>query len=109
MLPSVFSKASAKDRIMVDNLPVEKTEGNIYIAMNKPSGYATTLSDPYEKKTIASLLPVQERVYPIGRLDKNSRGLLLLTNDGDFANLIMHPSHGIEKPYMVTLDKPYDT
>lgn len=75
-----------------------------YIALNKPRGYVTTLSDEQGRKCVADLVKdVPERVYPIGRLDRNSEGLLLLTNDGDFANRVMHPSFGIGKAYRVTV------
>ena len=72
--------------------------------MHKPRGYVTTVSDPEGRKTVLDLLDgVEERVYPVGRLDYDSSGLLLLTNDGDFANLLMHPKHEILKVYIVTV------
>lgn len=75
-----------------------------YIMLNKPRGYVTTMSDERGRKCIAELIPdVEERVYPIGRLDKDSEGLLLLTNDGAFANHIMHPKKHINKVYRVTV------
>lgn len=76
-----------------------------YIMLNKPRGYVTTMSDEMGRKTAAELLTgVKERVYPIGRLDRNSEGLLLFTNDGAFANDIMHPSRHVSKTYRVTID-----
>lgn len=75
-----------------------------YIMLNKPRGYVTTMSDERGRKCIAELIEdVQERVYPIGRLDKDSEGLLLLTNDGEFANHIMHPKKHVNKVYRVTV------
>lgn len=75
---------------------------HVYIMLNKPRGYVTTMSDELERKCVASLVQtVGMRVYPVGRLDKNSEGLLLLTNDGDFANFMMHPRHQIAKIYHV--------
>ena len=72
--------------------------------LNKPRGYVTTLSDELDRKCVTELLEgVEERVYPVGRLDRNSEGLLLLTNDGEFANNIMHPSKHIGKTYRVTV------
>ena len=75
----------------------------IYIALNKPTGYACTASDPYEKKTIYRLLPRKERLFSVGRLDKNSEGLLFVTNDGEFANKLMHPRYELEKMYKVSV------
>ena len=75
-----------------------------YIILNKPIGYVTTLNDPHSKKTILDLVKIKERIFPIGRLDKDSEGLLILTNDGDFANRIMHPSFEIKKTYQVKID-----
>ncbi len=75
-----------------------------YIMLNKPRGYVTTMSDERGRKCIKELIEdVEERVYPIGRLDKDSEGMLLLTNDGDFANHIMHPKKHINKVYRVTV------
>ena len=72
--------------------------------LNKPRGYVTTVSDELERRCVMDLLEdVEERVYPIGRLDRNSEGLLLLTNDGNFANGIMHPSRHVNKNYRVTV------
>lgn len=75
-----------------------------YIMLNKPRGYLTTMSDDRGRKTVIDLIPdVKERVYPVGRLDKDSEGLLLLTNDGEFANTITHPRKHINKVYRVTV------
>ena len=75
-----------------------------YIMMNKPRGYVTTVSDELDRRCVMDLLDgVEERVYPVGRLDRNSEGLLLFTNDGEFANSIMHPSRHIAKTYRVTV------
>ena len=76
----------------------------VYIALHKPRGYVTTTSDELGRRCVTELLEgVPTRVYPVGRLDKNSEGLLLFTNDGQFANFIMHPSHHIRKTYRVTV------
>jgi 23S rRNA pseudouridine2605 synthase len=82
---------------MIDLLTVD----HMYLVMNKPRGYITSASDPEGRKTVMDLVPISTRVYPVGRLDYLSEGLLLLTNDGDFANQIMHPSFGITKTYEV--------
>lgn len=77
----------------------------VYILLNKPRGYATTTADPHEKKCVMDLLTgVRTRVYPVGRLDKVSEGLLLLTNDGELANRLTHPKHAIPKIYRVKVD-----
>ena len=80
-----------------------RVKTSIYIALNKPTGYACTVSDPYEKKTIYRLLPRKERLFSVGRLDKNSEGLLIITNDGEFANKLMHPKYELEKMYKVAV------
>ena len=75
--------------------------------LNKPRGYVTTMSDEYDRKNVSELVSdLPERVYPVGRLDKNSEGLLLFTNDGKFANDIMHPSKHVAKTYRVTVRPP---
>lgn len=83
-------------------------EKNVYIVLNKPKGFVTSLDDPYAEKTVMDLVKgaCTERVYPVGRLDKNSLGLLLITNDGDITRLLTHPSNRKKKIYQVTLDKP---
>lgn len=100
-------KADTKnDIISIDgeNLYIDAKKSNLYIMLNKPRGYVTTMQDELGRKCVTELLKdVPERVYPIGRLDKNSEGLLLFTNDGKFANEIMHPSCHIPKTYRVTV------
>lgn len=99
-------KASPKDLITVDGerVYVPKKKNLRYIMLHKPRGYVTTVSDELERRCVMDLLEdVEERVYPIGRLDRNSEGLLLLTNDGNFANGIMHPSRHVTKTYRVTV------
>ncbi len=96
----------SKDVISVDGVnidtPVKKE--HIYIMLNKPRGYVVTVSDELDRRCVMDLLDgVNERVFPVGRLDRNSEGLLLFTNDGDFANKIMHPSGHIAKTYRVTV------
>lgn len=83
-------------------------EKPVYILLNKPKGFITTTEDPQERKTVMSLIggAVKERIYPVGRLDRNTTGLLLLTNDGDLADKLTHPSYKAKKIYKVELDKP---
>ena len=87
---------------------VVKGEKKVYLVLNKPKGYVTTLDDPHATKTVMELVKdaCSERVYPVGRLDKNSLGLLLFTNDGDMTRQLTHPSYQKKKIYQVSLDKP---
>lgn len=103
---SLGDKASAHDIIAVDGKAIAaQTREKRYIMLNKPRGYITTMSDEQGRKIAADLLEgVEERVVPVGRLDRNSEGLLLFTNDGDFANRITHPSRVVSKTYRVTID-----
>ena len=97
---------AGKDIITLDGekIYVAKKRQLYYIMLHKPRGYVTTMSDELDRKCVTELITkVPERVYPIGRLDKNSEGLLLFTNDGNFANDIMHPSRHIAKTYRVTV------
>ena len=90
------------DDIAVDGVPLAPRSGSIYIMLNKPRGYVTTMSDEQGRKNVTELVSgIGARVYPIGRLDINSEGLLLLTNDGVFANAVMHPKFGKAKAYHV--------
>ena len=101
-----------KDKITVDDQPVRGFEKKVYVILNKPRGYVTTVSEPFGMSTVLDIINIRERVYPVGRLDKNSEGLLLLTNDGDLTFKLTHPSHGVTKTYDVRLDKnvsPDDT
>jgi pseudouridine synthase len=86
--------------IVVDGLPLESERpGKVYVALNKPAGVVSTTRDAHAKLAVIDLVSVPQRVYPAGRLDKETSGLLLLTNDGAWANLVTHPRHGIEKEY----------
>lgn len=93
------TKVSDKDQIEVENNLIEK-EIKEYYLLNKPRGVVTTTSDDKNRKTVIDLIPTNARIYPVGRLDYDTTGALLLTNDGDFANILMHPKHEIEKVYM---------
>ena len=89
------------DRIEVDGKPLPTIDRPVYLLLHKPRGYVTTLSDEKGRKTAAELVAdCGVRVYPVGRLDMDSEGLLLFTNDGDFANLLMHPKHQVDKTYL---------
>lgn len=93
------------DAVMVDGKPLRKQTVKLYLMFNKPKGVLTTMDDPHERPTVADYLgDVPGRVFPVGRLDWDSEGLVLLTNDGDFANKVMHPSGEITKTYLVKVD-----
>ncbi len=97
-------KASFKDKIYVDGIIIKKTLKKYY-AFYKPKNVLTSLYDPSNKKTILDYIKnIPFRVYPVGRLDYDAEGLLLLTNDGDFANKIMHPKYNVKKTYIVELN-----
>jgi pseudouridine synthase len=94
------------DRVRVDGQELAPSGRLIYVALNKPKGYVTTLRDERGRKCVKELVEgVGERVFPVGRLDRNSEGLLLFTNDGLTAHRLMHPSFGLEKVYRVTVDR----
>ncbi len=93
-----------KDHIKVDGKLINPKQPQTYIMLNKPPGYVTTMSDPEGRPTVHDLLKgIKVRVYPVGRLDYNTEGMLLLTNDGDFAHLITHPSHELPKTYLAKI------
>lgn len=92
------------DEILLDGKPIPSSDDHVYIMLHKPRGYVTTLSDEKGRKNAAQLVEgCGKRVYPVGRLDLESEGLLLFTNDGDFANRLMHPKHNVDKVYRVTV------
>lgn len=91
------------DRVDVDGKPLGQrpVRQRVYLMLNKPAGYVSTVTDPEGRPTVLDLVrTVRERIYPVGRLDLDTEGLLLLTNDGDFANALTHPSHEVEKVYL---------
>lgn len=100
-------KVTKYDKVTVGGKKIEP-KNFIYILLNKPKDYLSTTSDPQERKTVMDLIKdaTKERVYPVGRLDRNTTGLLILTNDGDLTHNLIHPSHNIEKIYAAELDKP---
>jgi 23S rRNA pseudouridine2605 synthase len=89
------------DVVAVDGAPIGVRPDLVYYLLNKPVGVVTTARDTHQRPTVVELVPREPRVFSVGRLDVDSEGLLLLTNDGDLANRIAHPSHGIEKEYLV--------
>ena len=101
--PAVLGQSADPDtdEIMVNGVHIPGITGNVYIMLHKPRGYVTTLSDEKGRPNVTDLVDCGQRVYPVGRLDMDSEGLLLLTNDGEFANRLMHPKSEVEKCYEV--------
>lgn len=91
------------DEIKVDNMVIVPEEKKVYIALNKPIGYISAVKDDRGRKTLLDIVKVDERIYPIGRLDYDTSGLIFLTNDGDVYNNIMHPRVSIDKTYVATI------
>ncbi len=92
------------DRVAVDGVPVSVRPGLVYYLLNKPRGVVVTASDPQGRPTVLDLVPRQPRVFSVGRLDADTEGLLLLTNDGDLAHRLTHPSFGVEKEYLAEVE-----
>lgn len=101
-------KVTARDKVIVNGKPATIRVQFVYILMNKPKDFITTTEDPQGRKTVLDIVrnATAERVYPVGRLDRNTTGVLLLTNDGELAQKLAHPSYEVKKIYEVTLDKP---
>lgn len=102
-------KVSNKDEVTY-NKKILSSESPVYILLNKPKGFITTTDDPFERKTVMSLVKkaCSQRIYPVGRLDRETTGLLLFTNDGDLAKKLTHPKHEMKKIYYAVLDKPLE-
>jgi 23S rRNA pseudouridine2605 synthase len=94
----------SRDRVEVDGVRVPLDPQLRYYALNKPRGVVTTARDPQRRPDIRAFLPSGERVFPVGRLDRDTEGILLLTNDGELANRLMHPRYGVEKEYLAEVD-----
>ncbi len=103
-------KVNPGDQVKFKGKVIEPTQGLVYILMNKPKDYITTLRDPQRRKTVMDLVrgATGERIFPVGRLDRNTTGVLLLTNDGTLAQKLSHPSHETKKVYHVQLDRPLE-
>jgi 23S rRNA pseudouridine2605 synthase len=97
-----------RQKVAIDGRPIPVRPGLVTYLLYKPVGVISTADDPQGRPTVVDLVPSSPRVYPVGRLDADSEGLLLLTNDGDLAQLVTHPSHGIDKTYTVLVDGPPD-
>jgi 23S rRNA pseudouridine2605 synthase len=92
-----------RDLIEVDGAPVGARPGLVHYLLNKPAGVVSTAKDPQGRRTVVDLVPAEPRVFPVGRLDADTEGLLLLTNDGELANRVAHPRHGVAKEYLTTV------
>lgn len=92
------------DRVEIDGAPVGVRPGLVYYLVNKPVGVVTTMSDTHGRPTVAALVPDEPRVFPVGRLDADTEGLLLMTNDGELAHRLAHPSFGVDKEYLAHVD-----
>lgn len=103
-------KVTSKDEVKVNGKKIFLAKNLVYILLNKPKDYITTTDDPQKRKTVLDLISraTKERVYPVGRLDRNTSGVLLLTNDGELAQKLTHPSNEVKKVYAVTLNKPLE-
>lgn len=95
-----------KDRVAVDGREIELAERQVYILLNKPKDAITTLKDERGRTTVLDYVKVKQRVFPVGRLDRNTTGVLILTNDGMLAQSLLHPKHAVERVYKVTIDEP---
>jgi 23S rRNA pseudouridine2605 synthase len=98
-------KVSSKDEVRINGKKITLAKNLIYILLNKPKDYITTTDDPQNRKTVLNLIRIKDRVYPVGRLDRNTSGVLLLTNDGDLSQKLTHPSFEVKKVYHVSLDR----
>lgn len=94
-----------EDNVTLDGEAI-KPMRHIYLLMNKPKGVVTTTADEKKRKTVLDIVNVKEKIFPVGRLDYNTTGVLLLTNDGDFSYYLTHPKHKIQREYSVNLDRP---
>ncbi len=98
------TKVSGKETIVVEGVTLNKQTRKEYYLLNKPRGYICSVSDDKGRKVVTDLINTNERIYPVGRLDYDTTGLLILTNDGDFANILMHPSNEVEKTYLAIIE-----
>lgn len=97
-------KINQDDIVEVDGILIDSKEKRVYYAINKPINYITTTDDQFNRPTVLDLVSITQRIYPVGRLDYDSSGLLLLTNDGELTNILIHPSFEIWKSYIVEID-----
>ncbi len=102
------TKVSGNDAITINGEAIKLEEDKVYYLLNKPRGVISSVSDDKDRKTVVDLIDTKKRIYPVGRLDYDTTGLLILTNDGELANTLMHPSNSIEKKYVAKLNKFFE-
>lgn len=106
IVTDLATQVEQTDVVKFNGVVVTPTSNKIYLLLNKPIGYITTVKDEQDRHTVLDLIgKMPDRIYPVGRLDCNTEGMLILTNDGDFANLLIHPSHEINRIYRVQLNR----
>ena len=104
MVTELGTKVSGDEDIVVEGVTLGKQTRKEYYLLNKPRGYICSVSDDKGRKVVTDLIDTNERIYPVGRLDYDTTGVLLLTNDGEFANILMHPSNEVEKTYLAIIE-----
>ena len=104
MVTELGTKVSGNETIVVEGVTLSKDTRKEYYLLNKPRGYICSLKDDKGRKVVTELINTRERIYPVGRLDYDTTGVLLLTNDGEFANILMHPSNEVEKTYLAIIE-----
>ena len=104
MVTELGTKVSGNEDIVVEGVTLGKQTRKEYYLLNKPRGYICSVSDDKGRKVVTDLIDTNERIYPVGRLDYDTIGVLLLTNDGEFANILMHPSNEVEKTYLAIIE-----
>ena len=102
------TRVKGNDKVTIDNKLISDPPRHSYVLLNKPKDTITTTSDERGRRTVLDLVEYHDRIYPVGRLDRNTTGVLLLTNDGDLSHRLMHPRYGVERLYDVELDKPLE-
>ena len=104
MVTELGTKVTGNETILVEGVTLVKQTRKEYYLLNKPRGYICSVSDDKGRKVVTDLINTNERIYPVGRLDYDTTGVLLLTNDGEFANILMHPSNEVEKTYLAIIE-----
>lgn len=102
------TKVSPQDQITVNNQAIQKEENYVYYLLNKPRGFVTTTDDQFDRPTVLDIVKDKNRLYPVGRLDMDTTGALILTNDGNFTHMLTHPSYEMEKTYRVSVEGNLD-
>lgn len=104
VITTLGTKVDGNDSIEIDGKVLEQKSEKVYYLLNKPRGVVSTVKDELGRKTVVSLIPTEKRIFPVGRLDYDTTGLLLLTNDGELTNILTHPKNEIEKMYVVKME-----